>query len=405
MKTYLLFILLILREASAIPAKKSPAFSTPVYSDSYLPAAMQVIFYAVEQLKALQVEETEQTTMIPTTEVTTTVITTTISTTSSHKPGQQQPETTVPSIEESSTEKPVLSQEASIVETVNSNDNASTLSSDNETPEIGEETPEINYGTPETNHEIPEESHEKPEVNQETPQPEKDITLVDYSKDKLTDPVFTASISDETHQSNKPSSLPASSSSSEEDSSEEDKDEKDEKKKEPTVDSVVQEIYGIMKPQNKSKNSKESESNESRESSDESDEEENEENRFTLLGEKVTQVPRPSLSTYLRRSKIPPKCSVQQLALLYDALSKDARKQGFAKFSGYSDEVLKTLKTSAEGGIGPQLQKLLEKILERNDVTRDDAKTKITAMLKELKEPVSEVNKDLRLLLPLRFNP
>ncbi|XP_057318667.1 dentin matrix acidic phosphoprotein 1 [Microplitis mediator] len=401
MKIYLVFILLFFREASTGPAKKGPAFSTPVYSDSFLPAAMQVIFYAVEQLKSLQVEETEQTTTIMST-----TFTTTVSTTMSHEPGQQQPEATAPS-NQLSTEKPGLSQEASIVEMENSNDNPSTPSSDKEMPEMGEETPEINYGTPETNHEIPEESHETQEVNQETPQPEKDITLVDYSKDKLTDSVSTTSISVESQQSNKSnSSSSSSSSSSEEASSEEDKDEKIKNKKEPTVDSVVQEIYGIMKPQNKTKNSsEESESNESRESNDESDEEDNDENRFTLLGEKVTQVPRPSLSTYLRRSKIPPKCSVQQLALLYDALSKDARKQGFAKFSGYSDEVLKTLETSAEGGIGPQLQKLLEKILERNEVTRDDAKVKITGMLKELKEPGSEINKDLRPLLPLRFNP
>lgn len=122
-----------------------------------------------------------------------------------------------------------------------------------------------------------------------------------------------------------------------------------------------------------------------------------------MLGEKVSQVPRPSLSSYLRKANITARCSLQQLAILYDSLSKDARKQGFAKFSGYSDDVLKTLETSAEGGIGPQLQKLLEKIVERNELTRAEAKEKISATLKDLKEPGSAVNTDLRRLVPLNF--
>lgn len=127
--------------------------------------------------------------------------------------------------------------------------------------------------------------------------------------------------------------------------------------------------------------------------------------RFNLLGEKVSQVPRPSLSAYLRKANVTEKCSLHQLALLYDALSKDARKQGFAKFSGYSDEVLKTLASSAEGGLGPQLQKILEKTIEKNNYSREDAKAKTRLTLNELKNPGSSVNKDLRQLIPLKFNP
>lgn len=125
--------------------------------------------------------------------------------------------------------------------------------------------------------------------------------------------------------------------------------------------------------------------------------------RFTLLGEKVAQVPRPSLNSYLRRTKVPPRPALQQLASLYDALSKDARKQGFARFAGYSDEILKTLESSAEGGIGPQLKQLLKKVVERNELTRDDAKTKTSQALRDLDDPGSALNMDLRRLLPLRF--
>lgn len=127
--------------------------------------------------------------------------------------------------------------------------------------------------------------------------------------------------------------------------------------------------------------------------------------RFTLLGEKVSQVPRPSLNNYLKRAKVPARPALQQLANLYDALSKDARKQGFARFAGYSDEVLKALHSSAEGGVGPQLKKLLEKVVERNELTRDDAKIKTSQALCNLDDPASALNKDLRRLLPLRYTP
>ena len=114
-------------------------------------------------------------------------------------------------------------------------------------------------------------------------------------------------------------------------------------------------------------------------------------------------MPRPSLNNYLRRSKIPPRPSLQQMANLYDALSKDARKQGFARFAGYTDEVLKILYSSAEGGIVPQLKQLLEKVVEKNELTRDDAKLRTSQALRDLDNPASALSMDLIRLLPLRY--
>lgn len=119
----------------------------------------------------------------------------------------------------------------------------------------------------------------------------------------------------------------------------------------------------------------------------------------------MTQVPRPSLNSYLRRSKVRPSATLQQLANLYDSLSKDARKQGFGKYTGYSDEVLNTLETSAEGGIGPQLKKILSRMLEQNELTRDDARMRTSQAIRDLDNPSSVLNKDLRPLLPLRYSP
>ncbi|XP_066602393.1 neurofilament heavy polypeptide [Prorops nasuta] len=172
-------------------------------------------------------------------------------------------------------------------------------------------------------------------------------------------------------------------------------------KNDATVDSVVEEIYGIVQTTTITQDP----AREMYENSDkaESIEDQEEENRFNLLGEKVTQVPRPSLSNYLKRANIPASGSLQQLAGLYDSLSKDARKQGFGKFAGYSDEVLLALESSSEGGIGPQLKTLLDKIVERNELTRDEASNKTMIVLRDLDDPASQLTKDLRRILPLRF--
>lgn len=125
--------------------------------------------------------------------------------------------------------------------------------------------------------------------------------------------------------------------------------------------------------------------------------------RFTLLGEKVTQVPRPSLSSALKRDKVVLKPSLEKLALLYDALNKDARKQGYAKYAGYSDTVLKVLESSAGGGAGVQLKTLLEKTLSGNELTRDESKVKAREAQRDLSNAASDLSRDMRRLLPLYY--
>lgn len=92
------------------------------------------------------------------------------------------------------------------------------------------------------------------------------------------------------------------------------------------------------------------------------------------------------------------------MASLYDSLSRYLRKLGYAKYAGYSDGVLETLQTSAEGGFGPQIKKLLDEVVKRNEVTREDTKIKIAETLECLKDPNSQFNRDISILLPLHFN-
>ncbi|XP_043464928.1 uncharacterized protein LOC122500199 [Leptopilina heterotoma] len=95
--------------------------------------------------------------------------------------------------------------------------------------------------------------------------------------------------------------------------------------------------------------------------------------------------------------------SLQQLATLYDALNKDARGQGFSIYSGFSDEVINTLSNSTKAGIGLQLQKILEKSLERGEFTRDNTKILAKKAVNDLRDSKSYLSTDLRRLLPLKY--
>ncbi|XP_017893163.1 uncharacterized protein LOC108632847 [Ceratina calcarata] len=376
MKTVACFLLVLLsRQAICGIIRNPPAFAKPVYSDSYLPAAMQVIFHAVEQLKALQAEEAIQTSTLA-------LVLQDVQTSSNVPTPSVALNGTGIDEEESKTkgpendlkdklEEPKVEKVEDSKESIEGNDEPESVEPSEivgqvhqEAPEINEETPETNYATPETNYETPEEVHAVQESNQE--------------------------FMEENHETETMSTTVAN--------------EVKEKKKEPTIDSIVHDVYQIVKPTTSKFIDEEKSAGDFVEKI-ESVEEEEDENRFTRLGEKVTQVPRPSLSSYLKRAKVPMSATLLQLANLYDSLSKDARKQGFGKYTGYSDEVLNTLQTSAEGGIGPQMKKILGKVLERNELTRDDAKLRTNQTIRDLDNTSSDISKELRPLLPLRYSP
>ncbi|CAL7939012.1 unnamed protein product [Xylocopa violacea] len=466
MKTvYCFLVVLLSQQAICAVVRNPPAFSKPVYSDSYLPAAMQVIYHAVEQLKILQSEDTIQSSTVmskppstlpitPTTQdqQTTTQESPVITASTTTQP-LDETEEEVPNTEEVSTDK---KEDSKIDETSEQNPEASKLEESSkgeteesktddevlktkpeeskmeetledkeeskvektsedkmedgkpgigqesvqdsplhqETPEVNEETPETNYATPETNYEVAEEVHAAQETNQEVPE-ENHEWIAPFHTSTETKLEATTESGNPVDSSTERGSIGGY----------------EEKKKEPTIDSVVQDVYQILKPTPSKFADDVEPSGESKSvlaisvEKMESVEEEDDETRFTRLGEKVTQVPRPSLSSYLRRSKVPPSATLQQLASLYDSLSKDARKQGFGKYTGYSDEVLNTLETSAEGGIGPQLKKILAKLLERNELTREDARTRTSQAVRDLDNPSSILSKELRRLLPLRYSP
>lgn len=71
---------------------------------------------------------------------------------------------------------------------------------------------------------------------------------------------------------------------------------------------------------------------------------------------------------------------------------------------GYSDEVLSTLETSTEGGMASQLKKILEKVIERNELITEEARKTTSQAIRDLNNPSSVFSKELRPLLPLRYS-
>ncbi|XP_076382122.1 ecdysone-inducible gene E3 [Megalopta genalis] len=399
-----LFVVLLAHQAIAGTVRSPPAFSKPVYSDSYLPAAMQVIFHAVEQLKLAQSDERREVVSSTTpiclesdTQTQSSSSTTMKTTTGQAEEGKEKDggskEASATSNRVETTTKLLQTKE----NTTNSGHQklseagpsyrvpTEASSIYQEPSEMNAETPELNYATPETNYESPETEHAVQETNEEIPEVDQEAP----GSSPIVPEAGKGSI-DVSGTSSKPGSI-------------------EQTKKVPTIDSVVQEVYEIVKPTasglldlpiGESKGFLPASAEKLEILEDEDDE-----NRFTRLGERVTQVPRPSLTSYLRRAKVPPSATLQQLANLYDSLSKDARKQGFGKYTGYSDEVLNTLETFAEGGVAPQLKKILDKVLERNELTRDDARTRTRQAIRDLDDPSSTLSRELRPLLPLRYSP
>ncbi|XP_076231242.1 ecdysone-inducible gene E3 [Calliopsis andreniformis] len=404
------FVVLLLEEAIGGTVRKPPAFAKPVYSDSYLPAAMQVIFHAVEQLKLLQSEKTTTSSISPTTPICHTAqyqgtgiqeasnVTLEITTQSNEdanveEEGGAQVEGTTKEVENSTRSSEIGDESMGD----SSNEAIGEVSTHQEAPEVNEETPETNYATPEVNYEPPEDVHGIQETNQEIPEENQEwsSSASNAEASSVTETKVETTTKSKDLANSSFDQMESIVSAAQE-------------KKEATIESVVQNVYEILKPTPSIFEDEELEaSGESKNAAGvslEKLEEEDDENRFSRLGEKVTQVPRPSLISYLRRSKVPPSTTLQQLAVLYDSLSKDAKRQGFGKYSGYSDEVLNTLESSAEGGLVPQLKKILDKIMERNELTREDAKIKTTQTLRDLENPSSLLGKELRPLLPLRYS-
>ncbi|XP_034827696.1 uncharacterized protein ImpE3 isoform X2 [Maniola hyperantus] len=92
-----------------------------------------------------------------------------------------------------------------------------------------------------------------------------------------------------------------------------------------------------------------------------------------------------------------------RLLLLYDLLSRDAKKQRLSDFSGFSPEVMKALVESSDGGARAQLSMVLDRMVERHDCTHDYANNRAREMVAELAKDESKLSSEIRYLQPLVY--
>ncbi|KAL4705851.1 hypothetical protein ACJJTC_019286 [Scirpophaga incertulas] len=93
-----------------------------------------------------------------------------------------------------------------------------------------------------------------------------------------------------------------------------------------------------------------------------------------------------------------------RLLLLYDLLSREAKKQRLSDYAGFSPDVMRALVDSSSGGAREQLKMALSRMLERRDCTHEYANNRAREMVVELGKDESKMSAELRYLQPLVYN-
>ncbi|CAK1590044.1 unnamed protein product [Parnassius mnemosyne] len=92
-----------------------------------------------------------------------------------------------------------------------------------------------------------------------------------------------------------------------------------------------------------------------------------------------------------------------RLLLLYDLLSREAKRQRLSDYSGFSPDVMKTLVESSSGGARDQLKMALSKMVERHDCAHEYANNRAKEMVTELGKDDSKLSSEIRYLQPLVY--
>ncbi|XP_077298871.1 ecdysone-inducible gene E3 [Arctopsyche grandis] len=105
----------------------------------------------------------------------------------------------------------------------------------------------------------------------------------------------------------------------------------------------------------------------------------------------------------LRLKKAAPTQTLIQMLLMYDLLSRDAKKQKLNKYQGYTEDLITDLSETSKGTAIEQLKVVLDRMVARGDCTHDFANNRAKDMMKELDKPDSKLSMQVRYLEPLHF--
>ncbi|CAH2237174.1 jg11147 [Pararge aegeria aegeria] len=92
-----------------------------------------------------------------------------------------------------------------------------------------------------------------------------------------------------------------------------------------------------------------------------------------------------------------------RLLLLYDLLSRDAKRQRLSDYTGFSPNVMRALVESSGGGARAQLSMALARMVERHDCGHEYANNRAREMVAELARDESKLSSELRYLQPLVY--
>ncbi|XP_059054769.1 uncharacterized protein LOC131848841 [Achroia grisella] len=92
-----------------------------------------------------------------------------------------------------------------------------------------------------------------------------------------------------------------------------------------------------------------------------------------------------------------------RLLLLYDLLSREAKRQKLSDYVGFSPSVMQSLAASSSGGARAQLSMALSKMVDRKDCAHDYANNRAREMVTELAKDESKLSSELRYLQPLVY--
>ncbi|RVE44081.1 hypothetical protein evm_011274 [Chilo suppressalis] len=118
--------------------------------------------------------------------------------------------------------------------------------------------------------------------------------------------------------------------------------------------------------------------------------------RLVDVWEGLRSGPEPSQKVKLSGSNL-------RLLLLYDLLSREAKRQRLSDYSGFSPDVMKNLVDSSSGTARNQLKMALSKMVERRDCEHEYANNRAREMVSELGRDESALSSELRYLQPLVY--
>ncbi|KDR14284.1 uncharacterized protein LOC110834656 [Zootermopsis nevadensis] len=93
----------------------------------------------------------------------------------------------------------------------------------------------------------------------------------------------------------------------------------------------------------------------------------------------------------------------KQLLNLHNALIREAKLQGLAKYQGFSEDVLSFLRETSKTTSGEQLRMVLQEALSRGHIQRGDTKDVTEKVIADLDDSDSELCKTMTNLKPLQY--